>query len=146
MSVLTSRQRVQTALHHQEPDRVPIDFGGRHSIHMDAHRALKRHLGLDDGEEVVRSYLTFSAEPDPRLLDYFGPDVQAFQCKSGRGFTFRLDPTTDTWSDEWGIKCRRPPGGITTIHMSIRWPQQTQSRMWSVFPFPIPAILPVWLA
>jgi hypothetical protein len=94
---------------------------------------------VDDGEEVVRSYLTFSAEPDPRLLDYFGPDVQAFQCKSGRGFTFRLDPTTDTWSDEWGIKCRRPPGGH--YYDPYEYPLAAADSIADVerFPFPDPS-------
>jgi uroporphyrinogen decarboxylase len=111
MPDLTSRQRVQMALRHEEPDRVPIDFGARHSIHMSAHRALKTHLGLDGGPETVRSYLNFSAEPDPRLVEHFAADVVAFQPAPGQGYTFRLDPATDSWSDEWGIKCRRPPGG-----------------------------------
>ncbi len=111
MPALTSRQRVQIALRHQEPDRVPIDFGARHSIHVSAHRALKQHLGFAGGQEIVRSYLNFSAEPDPRLMDYFSSDVIAFQPKPGRKYVFRLDPETDSWSDEWGITCRRPPAG-----------------------------------
>ena len=111
MPAITSRQRVQMALRHQGPDRVPIDFGARHSIHMTAHRALTKHLGFEGGDEVVRSYLNFSAEPDPRLLDSFEADVIQFQGKPGQGYVFQIDPATDSWSDEWGIKCRRPLGG-----------------------------------
>jgi uroporphyrinogen decarboxylase len=111
MLAMTSRQRVQMALRHLEPDRVPIDFGARHSIHMATHRALTKHLGFEGGDEIVRSYLNFSAEPDPRLLDFFEADVIQFQCKPGRGYVFQIDPETDSWSDEWGITCRRPPGG-----------------------------------
>lgn len=54
MSPLTSKERVLIALRHEVPDRVPIDFGARHSIHVSAHLALKRHLGLDDGADAVR--------------------------------------------------------------------------------------------
>ncbi len=136
MPAMTSRQRVQMALRHQEPDRVPIDFGARHSIHMDAHRALKRHLSLDGGEEIVRSYLAYSAEPDARLLDYFDPDIQAFQCRSGRAYTFRLDPATDSWSDEWGIKCRRPPGGH--YYDPYEYPLASAESVADVERFPIP--------
>jgi uroporphyrinogen decarboxylase len=50
---MTSPLRVQAALRHEEPDRVPIDFGGRHTIHVDAHRALKKHLGFEGGAEKV---------------------------------------------------------------------------------------------
>ena len=69
---MTSRQRVQAALRHEEPDRVPIDFGGRHTVHVEVHRALKQHLGLEGGAEIVRSLLTNTAEPDPRLVEMFG--------------------------------------------------------------------------
>jgi uroporphyrinogen decarboxylase len=36
---MNSRQRVQAALHHQEPDRVPFDLGGTtvSSIHVTAY-------------------------------------------------------------------------------------------------------------
>ena len=44
---MTSRQRVLAAVEHREPDRVPLDFGGRvTTIHAEAHRELKRYLGL----------------------------------------------------------------------------------------------------
>jgi len=99
------------ALRHEEPDRVPIDFGARHSIHISAHRALKRHLGLDDGADTVRSYLNNSAEPDSRLLTRFATDVIAFQGGSGDRYVFRLDPETNSYTDEWGITMRMPPGG-----------------------------------
>jgi uroporphyrinogen decarboxylase len=108
---MTSRQRVLTALRHETPDCLPIDFGARHSIHMDAHRAVKEHLGLQGGEEIVKSYLTYTAVPDPRLVEMFGGDVVSFQVRSEGGFSFRLDSATDSWADEWGIKYRRPPGG-----------------------------------
>ena len=108
---MTSRQRVQAALRHEEPDCVPIDFGGRHTVHVEVHRALKQHLGLEGGAEIVRSLLTNTAEPDPRLVEMFGGDVVAFQPRPGASYTFRLDPATDSWADEWGIRYRRPPGG-----------------------------------
>jgi uroporphyrinogen decarboxylase len=111
MSPLTSKERVLIALRHEEPDRVPIDFGARHSIHVAAHRELKRHLGLEGGAETVRSYLNNSAELDPRLLTRFPSDVIAFQVGSGGRYAFRLDPVTQSYTDEWGITMRMPPGG-----------------------------------
>ena len=45
----TSRERVQTALAHREPDRVPIDLGGNQTgIHKFAYKALIEHLGIAD--------------------------------------------------------------------------------------------------
>ncbi len=45
---MTSRERLQTALAHQEPDRVPIDLGGTvvTSISLSTYAALRDHLGL----------------------------------------------------------------------------------------------------
>ena len=48
----TSRKRVQTALNHREPDRVPYDLGGTilTGIHHKAYRRLRQHLGLPEVE------------------------------------------------------------------------------------------------
>ena len=45
---MNPRQRVQTALNHQEPDRIPIDLGGTivSSITKTAYLDLKRYLGM----------------------------------------------------------------------------------------------------
>ncbi len=45
---MTSRQRVVAALNHQEPDRVPIDFGSNYntSVNVIAYNRLKKHLGV----------------------------------------------------------------------------------------------------
>ncbi|MHB1415753.1 MAG: uroporphyrinogen decarboxylase family protein, partial [Chloroflexota bacterium] len=109
---MTSRERVLTALRHEEADRVPIDLGARHSIHVFAYRALKEHLGLAGGEEVIRSYLNHTAEPDPRLIEMFGGDVLGFQPKSEANYTFVMDRETNSYVDEWGIRYRMPPDGL----------------------------------
>ena len=43
MNKMTSRQRVVTALQHQEPDRVPLGIW----MTLDAYKKLRRHLGLE---------------------------------------------------------------------------------------------------
>jgi uroporphyrinogen decarboxylase len=45
---MTSRERVIAALNHEEPDRVPIDFGSNYntSVNVIAYNRLKRHLGI----------------------------------------------------------------------------------------------------
>jgi uroporphyrinogen decarboxylase len=135
-TTMTSRQRVRAALQHQEPDRLPIDFGGRHSIHVEAHRALKKHLGLEGGEEVVRSYLTYTAEPDPRLTEMFWGDTVPFQVKPAASYAFRLDPTTDSWADEWGIRYRRPPGGY--YYDPCEYPLATAETLAELERYPLP--------
>ncbi|MHB9025856.1 MAG: uroporphyrinogen decarboxylase family protein [Armatimonadota bacterium] len=46
----SARERVQTALAHREPDRVPIDFWATAEVK----RTLKGHLGIDDDEQLLR--------------------------------------------------------------------------------------------
>ncbi len=46
MSPMTSRERVLTALRHEEPDRVPIDYSANPGIDQ----RLKEHFGLDAGD------------------------------------------------------------------------------------------------
>ena len=51
---LTSRERVNRALNHQVPDRVPIDLGGNQTgIHKNAYLALIRHLGIRDELRIM---------------------------------------------------------------------------------------------
>ena len=46
---MTSRERLQAALNHQQPDRVPVDFGGTvvTGIHVSAVAALRGYYGLE---------------------------------------------------------------------------------------------------
>ncbi len=44
---LTSRDRLQRALNHEVPDRVPLDLGGfQTGIHKRAYASLLEHLGI----------------------------------------------------------------------------------------------------
>jgi uroporphyrinogen decarboxylase len=45
---MTSRERVVATLNHQEPDRVPIDFGSNFNtgVNVIAYNRLKKHLGI----------------------------------------------------------------------------------------------------
>jgi uroporphyrinogen decarboxylase len=52
---MNHRERVLTALRHEEPDRVPLDLGGTmdSTIVAVAYRRLREHLGLDPGVTCV---------------------------------------------------------------------------------------------
>ncbi len=109
---MTSRQRVLAAASHQEADRIPMDFGGRVStLHAYAQRELKKHLGLEGGEETIRGYMTYTVEPDPRLVERFGRDTTPFYPNPGSGYEFRIDPATNSYRDEWGVGYRMPADG-----------------------------------
>lgn len=72
---MLSRERVKRALNHEEPDRIPIDFGmgpasGAVGI---AHNKLLQYFGYDDVTKIWHPYLSW-AETDLRLLEKFNVD------------------------------------------------------------------------
>ena len=98
---MTPRQRILAALNHQQPDRVPIDFGGHRSsgISAIAYRKLRGALGLP--ERTIRVYdpIQQLAVIDADVLDRFGADA----IELGRGFA--LDD--QDWAD-WALPDGRP--------------------------------------
>jgi hypothetical protein len=76
---MDSRERIETTLHHQEPDRVPLDLGGSAvtSMHVSVVYKLRRALGLDapgTPVKVVEPYQMLG-EIAPDLLAALGADV-----------------------------------------------------------------------
>ncbi|MHB8969772.1 MAG: uroporphyrinogen decarboxylase family protein [Pirellulaceae bacterium] len=114
---MDSRQRVLTALDHQEPDRVPIDLGGTvvSSIAISTYRALRDHLGLR--QMPVRTLETVQqiAVVDDDVLDLFGVDVIPVFANPPAGYkpTFVDEGDRgDSFQDDFGATLRRPQGGF----------------------------------
>jgi hypothetical protein len=77
--MLTSRERVNLALNHQEPDRVPLDLGASAvtGMQVDTVYKLRQALGLDvpgTPVKVVEPYQMLG-EIKPDLMHAFGIDV-----------------------------------------------------------------------
>jgi uroporphyrinogen decarboxylase len=74
---MTRRERVLSAISHQEPDKVPIDLGGMRStgISAVAYGNLKRYLGISAGSTDVYDVVQQLAQPEDPILDYFEADV-----------------------------------------------------------------------
>ena len=74
-----SRQRVELALAHQEPDRVPLDLGGGlvSGMHVSSVYKLRQALGLDPPGAPVKVIEPYQmlGEIGPDLLDVLGVDV-----------------------------------------------------------------------
>ena len=81
---MNSRERVQTALAHRQPDRVPIDLGAHRSsgIAAIAYAKLKEALGITSGDVYVYDMVQQLAIIEPQVLDAVGADV----IELGRGF------------------------------------------------------------
>ncbi|MHB1037666.1 MAG: uroporphyrinogen decarboxylase family protein [Pirellulales bacterium] len=76
---MNSRERVNLALNHQEPDRVPLDLGGSAvtGMHVSSVYRLRQALGLDEPGtpvKVVEPYQMLG-EIAPDLIETLGIDV-----------------------------------------------------------------------
>jgi uroporphyrinogen decarboxylase len=90
---MKSRERVLTALNHQEPDMVPIDCGGTQvsSLTLVANDRLKEYLHIDESGEFITCPLTESIQPVEKILNLFETEFRTVRLKgpshgSGKGF------------------------------------------------------------
>lgn len=77
--MLTSRERVELALKHQEPDRIPVDLGGcgQTGMHVSTVYQLRQALGLDEPGTPVKVIEPYQmlGEIKQDLLDAVGGDI-----------------------------------------------------------------------
>ena len=92
--MLTSRERVERALNHQEPDRVPLDLGGTAvtGMHATSVYKLRQALELDEPGTPVRVVEEYQmlGEIGLDLLDAIGADVVGVGAPTGF-FGFRYE-------------------------------------------------------
>lgn len=102
---MTSRERVRAALNHEQPDRIPVDFGGHRSsgIAAIAYAKLKQALGIDSGNIYVYDVIQQLAIVEPDVLDRIGGDV----IELGRGF-LQDDNQWQDWVLPDGTPCKIP--------------------------------------
>lgn len=102
---MNSRERVCAAIKHQEPDKVPIDFGGHRSsgIMAIAYAKLKKHLDITTGDIYVYDVPQQLAIVEPEVLDRFGVDV----IELGRGFSLEENDWKE-WALPDGTPCKIP--------------------------------------
>ncbi len=102
---MTPRERVLAALNHEQPDRVPIDFGGHRSsgIAAMAYRKLREALELPERPIRVYDPIQQLAIVDDDVLDRFGVDT----IELGRGFANDDEHWSD-WTLPDGSPCQMP--------------------------------------
>ncbi|MEM2608082.1 MAG: uroporphyrinogen decarboxylase family protein [Thermoproteota archaeon] len=118
---MKSRERLTLALRHEEPDRVPIDFGALRVSSIDAlaYCRLRKSLGLPDRPIRVApqtfintiEYGSNIAEVEKEILDLFHVDViNVNRVLDPRG---PLTETSNEWK-EWNVN-----GNLLEIHASV---------------------------
>lgn len=99
---MTSRQRLQAALNHQQPDAVPIDFGGTFitGMHCSCVTALRDHFGLERRPVKIHEPYQMLGLIEDDLKDAMGIDVDGiYPPNTIFGF-----PNEDwkPWRTPWG--------------------------------------------
>lgn len=74
---MNSRERLNTALNHKEPDKIPIDLGGNQSsIHIKAYKKLLDYLEIEDKNIQYSDFIQQIAFPCKELLERFEVDTR----------------------------------------------------------------------
>ena len=109
---MNSRERVEAALAHSEPDRPPVDLGGTVSgIHNEAYTKLVEALGLRLMTRVDPWDVQRLAKLDEAVLEKLGVDFRHISLRAVPG-SGGLEPDASgrpCFVDEWGIKWGRNP-------------------------------------
>lgn len=108
---MTPRERVIKTINHEEPDRVPIDLGGKNNTMIDeSYDRLKKYLGIHDQspEEEVSSAYSVVVHFDERVLKRLNVDFRRVFLK-GKNIELSRKPGQEyvTGVDEWGIGLRK---------------------------------------
>ncbi len=105
METLTHRERVRRALRHEEPDRVPLDLGGRvTNIHHDAYLTLCEQLSIAPGEIELDPFFSVM-NPAPAFLERLGVDCQYLYLR-GPEYIAVQEYEDGSYDNEWGIRVR----------------------------------------
>jgi len=112
---VNSRGRVRKALNHQEADHVPFDLGGTFATGMAVHtyRGLLQHLGLGERKIEVGDKMQQLAVIDEDVLRLLKVDVRPILPNPPAGWqpSFTRDGEYEYYTDEWGIRYRKPLEG-----------------------------------
>lgn len=103
MNSMTSRERVQCALNHEVPDRVPIEIGGvATSFTYGSYNIITKHLGIKQPEAKIGIFKVME-NIDEEILRAFQTDFRyvLFSPEGEKWENKQIDEKT--FADFWGI-------------------------------------------
>jgi uroporphyrinogen decarboxylase len=109
---MNSRERVVTALNHEEPDRVPLFIGasGATSLLTPLYEKIKAHFGVESPTGFL-SRASQQVKVEERVRDLLGADGQPIvpgPCTA----PLAKEVSEDHFVDAFGIPCVRLPGNL----------------------------------
>ncbi len=112
---MNSRERLNLALNHEEPDRVPFDLGGTvvTGIHIKAYENLRAGLGLPPKEIEIVHLTQQLAKVDDDVMEMLGVDVRNAAPRTIERFDVAVNASGEylQFYDEYGIGWRMPREG-----------------------------------
>jgi uroporphyrinogen decarboxylase len=100
---MNSRERLETALNHKEPDRVPIDLGAIVSgITSGANEALTQYLGIPTDDTIIDRVQQL-ARPSEDLLARLQVDTRYAFIRGARDWT-DIEHPDHVYEDEFGLR------------------------------------------
>jgi len=104
----THKERVVMALNHEQPDRNPMDLGGRQTtLSIIAYENLKKLLGLSDLPANVMAHTWQTSYIDEVVLEKFDIDTRhirpASRVNESIGEHLSIPESDNTFVDEWGV-------------------------------------------
>ncbi|MCD6361390.1 MAG: methyltransferase [Armatimonadetes bacterium] len=110
---MTPRERINAALRHEEPDRIPVDLGASESsgIMGIAYNALREHLGLGSRTQIY-DISQVIAKVEMPILDHIGADALPLLIEPRRW---------KPWTLQDGSPCEIPEGLDITPHADGGW-------------------------
>jgi uroporphyrinogen decarboxylase len=114
---MNSRQRVITALNHQETDRVPFDC----PLGYTAYQNLVRYLDFKEPVPLKATNPDLNVRPSLELLKELNVDV-VYIGLSGSGDEPFFSYGMDRYVDEWGIGYRKIEGNFAISYEAVDHP------------------------
>lgn len=138
--VISSRERIITALQHEEPDRVPYDLGGTLStgITQKAYLELTSYLGKKVKEPVIGDWVQQLVQVEEALLEELAVDTRGIFPKQVQSSSVKFweEERTQFLRDEFGMVSKMPPGGF--YYDTIKCPLEGDITIGTIDTYPWP--------
>lgn len=140
---LNSRERLQKALNHQIPDRIPIDLGGfQTGIHKKTYIELLKYLNMEDEIRILDPVQQL-AIPSEQLLERFHIDTRYIGAHAPENFNGKIKKAERNgriWSDlkdEFGVVWSMPEEQQLFMDISHHPLADASTADLEDFPFPL---------